>query len=125
MCTLSEVCFFLLQAKINLDAPTEDPGEGSSKRPQGRMTNIGHFHKEAGLKNFIQTIFQSTLGMLQIPSKFIDSFGPIPWKITILTNTGCSWMVTTKYHGGRPSSIRGGQPLPLPMTSGWLLPHLL
>jgi hypothetical protein len=37
--------------------------------------------------------------MLQIPTKFVDSFGPIPRKITVLTNTGCSWRMTTKYDG--------------------------
>jgi hypothetical protein len=79
----------------------EVPGEDSRKRPRGRPTNIGQFHEEVGPENFIGIIFQPTLGLLQIPSKFVDSFGPIPGKITVLTNTGCSWMMTTKFVDGK------------------------
>jgi hypothetical protein len=39
--------------------------------------------------------------MIQIPSKFVDSFGAIPRKIIVLTNTECSWRMNTKYDGGK------------------------
>jgi hypothetical protein len=71
-----EACFFLLQAQIKLGAPVEVASESSSKRPRGRLANIGHFHEEAGLENFIPVIFNPTLGMLQIPSKFVVDSDP-------------------------------------------------
>jgi hypothetical protein len=37
------------------------------------------------------------LVVLQIPSKFVDSFGPIPGRILVLTNIGCKWRMTTKF----------------------------
>jgi hypothetical protein len=43
-----------------------------------------------GPKNFIRIVFQTTMGMLQIPSKFVESFDPILGKITGNTNTRCS-----------------------------------
>jgi hypothetical protein len=88
----------------------EVPAEGSGKRPRGRLANIGHFHEEAGLENFICIIFQQIIDMLQIPSIFFNSFGPILWKITILTNTGCSWTITSKYDGGKAIIDQGWAP---------------
>jgi hypothetical protein len=76
-----------LASKDHLGAPAEVPHESSTKRPRGRPTNVDHFRDEVGPENFLCVIFEWTLGMLPIPSKFIKWFGPIYGKIAVLTNT--------------------------------------
>jgi hypothetical protein len=107
-----------MNVKIDVGAPVEVPGEDSSKRSRGRPANVGHFHGYVGPEQFLRIIFERMMGILPILSKFVESFGPIPGKITVLTNTVCSWRMTTKFEGKKPSSIRGGKPLPLLITRG-------
>ena len=91
--------FFVQGKQIDLGAPAEVPGEGSAKRRRGRPANVGHFHDEDGPQHFLRIIFKPTLGQLNIPDKFIGWFGPIPSNIVVLTNTGCSWRMTTSFDG--------------------------
>jgi hypothetical protein len=92
---------FLLRDKIDLVIPLEVPGKGPSKSPLGRSTYVGHFHDDMAPEIFLGIIFEWTLGMLHIPSKFVEWFGPIPGKTTVLINTGCSWNMISKFHGKR------------------------
>jgi hypothetical protein len=39
------------------------------------------------------------MGMCPIPKEFVSWFGKIPSKITLHTNIGCKWGVTTKVGG--------------------------
>jgi hypothetical protein len=73
----------------------EVPDEGSTKRPRGRPDNIGHFRDDVGLENFLRIIFERTLGMLPIHSKFVV-LHPSEGKITILTSSWCSFAVAHK-----------------------------
>jgi hypothetical protein len=88
-----------MNVKIDVGAPVEVPGEDSSKRSRGRPANVGHFHGYVGPEQFLRIIFERMMGILPILSKFVESFGPIPGKITVLTDTGCSWRMTTKFEG--------------------------
>jgi hypothetical protein len=46
-------------------------------RLQGRPANVGHFHDKVSVESFLCFIFERTLGMLQIHSKFVDWY---PWE---------------------------------------------
>jgi hypothetical protein len=71
---------------MDYGAHAEVTDEGSSKRPQGRPTNIGHFHDKEDPEHFILVIFQPTLGSCPIPKAFVPWFGNIPFMITQVTN---------------------------------------
>jgi hypothetical protein len=92
---------FLLKAQIDLGALAEVPGDGPSKRPRGRNVNVDNLHDHMGPARFLHIIFKRTMGMLPIPTKFVEWFGPIPGKITVITNTRCNWRMTTKFHENR------------------------
>jgi hypothetical protein len=88
--------FFVQGKQINLGAPAEVSCEDSAKRHRGRPANVGHFRDEDGPTHFLRIVFKLTLGQLPIPSNFIYWFGPILSNIVVLSNTGCSWRMTTR-----------------------------
>jgi hypothetical protein len=74
---MSKAFWFLMHVKIDVGAPVEVPDEASSKRLRGRPTNVGHFHGYVGPEKFICIIFERTMGMLPIPSKFVEWLVPM------------------------------------------------